>query len=218
MDNLAIQLIVMVVLGVITAAIASSKGRSVAGWFFVGFFAGCIGTIIILCMSNLKQERAYREQVESEQRRLREQLRQERMKTESFRQYSLSRLDSHDQILGVDTRSAAALPGAPLQQALPADPWAGVPTTPLPPSTPEQALAGLVQPANPGAAPPLPSEEEPSWYYEVAGKPFGPATESDIRRLLRSKQISSKTLLWTEGMGQWTLARHVETFRFEAMS
>ncbi len=44
----------------------------------------------------------------NEQRRLREQLRQERLRNQSFQQYTAARLDVHDQALSLDTRSADA--------------------------------------------------------------------------------------------------------------
>jgi hypothetical protein len=214
---LIINLFVAVIGGVIAAAIASSKGRSVAGWFFGGFFFPCVCIIVVACLSNLKQEQAYKEQVESEQRRLREQLRQERIKTESFRQFSASRLDAHDRILGVDTRSAAALPGA-----------GGVPQA-LPPVAPGEAAVGGGQPLTPveelaravGGPPPAPGQSslspEKAWYYEVAGAPKGPASTEDIRQYLWAGMINAKTLLWCEDLVQWTAAGEVDTFRYEAI-
>jgi hypothetical protein len=118
-EELVIRLIVMAVFGGITAAVASSKGRNTVGWFFIGFFFGCIGLIIILCLSNVREEQAKWDAQAVEQRRLREQLRQEQMKNETFRRHAAARLDAHDQRLGVDTREAApALSTTP--EAIPA--------------------------------------------------------------------------------------------------
>lgn len=103
-------LIVMGVCGLIAAAIASSKGRNVVGWFFGGFFLGLIGIVIVAVISNKKAEEEQRLHTAREQRRLREQLRQERIKTEAFRRSAAARLDAHDQHLGLDTRAAQALP------------------------------------------------------------------------------------------------------------
>ena len=87
---------------------AHSKGRSPVGWFFVGFFVTCIGLIIVLCLSNLREEQARWAQADEERRRLREQLRQERLKNEVFQGHVRARLDVHDQALGVDTRQLEA--------------------------------------------------------------------------------------------------------------
>lgn len=102
------QLVILIIFGIICACIASSKGRSEVGWFFIGFFLGLIGLILIACLSNLKEEAAKQEHMLNEQRRLREQLRQERMRNQSFQQYTANRLDAHDSALSIDTRSADA--------------------------------------------------------------------------------------------------------------
>lgn len=105
---MAIQLIILAVCATLSAVIAHSKGRTPIGWFFIGFFLGLIGVIVALCMSNLKEEKARHEHMLNEQRRLREQLRQERMRNQAFQEYTNNRLDVHDDQLRIDTRSAEA--------------------------------------------------------------------------------------------------------------
>ena len=117
--ELILRLAIAAVFGGITAAIAASKGRSVVGWFFLGCFFPCIALIIILCISDLKAEAAKWSRSDNEQRRLREQLRQERMKTASHRQQVNARLDVHDQELNVDTRGLEG-PAGEAPPALPA--------------------------------------------------------------------------------------------------
>ena len=117
-----ILFVIWAICGVITAAIASSKGRNVVGWFFGGFFLGIFGIVLVACLSNLNTERAQRQQIEQANHRLREQLRQERMKGEAFRQYSTSRLDAHDGALGLDTRSLGPMLGAAPRGQLASDP------------------------------------------------------------------------------------------------
>jgi len=209
---LVIQLLVAGVCGIIAAAIASNKGRSAVGWFFGGFFLGLIGIIVVACLSNLKEEQARRLQAESERRRLREQLSQERHKSETYRRYSMQRLDAHDDALGLDTRSAAALPGgdAP-SQALPAggeDPAAALHR--MSGATPQAKDPQPVPPPTTGPAAPRAFAE---WYYEINGQTQGPVTEPDIKYLLRLKKIGPGTLLWTEQLGQWTPVSQVPTFR-----
>ena len=104
-----IQLLFVVIIGVGCMLIAKSKGRNQVGWFFGGFFLGLLGLIIIACLPNLKEKAERDAQLDRENRRLREQLRQERIKADSFRQHTQTRLDTHDAQLGVDTRSTAPL-------------------------------------------------------------------------------------------------------------
>ena len=212
-----IQLLIMLIFGLIAAAIASRKGRSVVGWFFGGFFLGVIGIVIVACLRNLKEEKAYREQTEHERRRLREQLHQERRKGEAFRKFAAERLDVHDRTLGVDTRARRALPagedGTRTRRLVDG-------ANPLPPTTnptdTESALHALARPdeeASESTAPgSLPAR---TWFYEVNGQPKGPVSESRIKFLMRSKQIGAATLLWTEDLGDWTAASRIQKFRPE---
>lgn len=226
--TLVIILVVRLITGAIAAAIASAKGRSEVGWFFGGFFLDLIGIIIVACLSNLKDERARQSHHERENRRLREQLRQERYKGEAFRQHTAARLDAHDQSLGVDTRGMhAALPQqaeAPLleqrpaaidelaqsldQQAAPAqdttvdahDPYAVRPMA--------NEYATNPQPGAAGQQPPT-EESERQWHYEVNGQATGPISERRLLAMLKSGQLVGSTLVWTEDLGDWKAANQV---------
>ena len=90
---------------VVCGLVANGKGRNVAGWSICGFFFPLIGIIIVCVLPNLKDQVARDAQIAAENRRLREQLQQERIKQESFRQHAAARLDAHDQHLGLDTRA-----------------------------------------------------------------------------------------------------------------
>lgn len=113
MEWLIIGLLVGIVTGIICAAIASNKGRNAVGWFFIGFGPGflfglCgfwIPILIVATLPNLEEQRERDSYIDRENRRLREQLRQERMKSEAFRQHTSARLDMHDDHLGLDTRT-----------------------------------------------------------------------------------------------------------------
>ncbi len=194
-----VWLIVGIITGFIAAAIASAKGRSVVAWFFVGFLIGIIGIIIVACMPNLKEVKSQRLQAESERRRLREMLRQERAKNESFRDYSMSRIDAHDQALGIDTRPQQALPGAS-QPGLPSGPASQLPNG---------ASQGPLSPAS------QVGQGQALWYYDSRGQSTGPVSETELRQLLRTGVIDGNVLLWTEGLSEWTLAKNLETFRSE---
>ena len=101
--------IILLIFGIVCALIANSKGRSAIAWFFIGFFFGLIGLIVLLVVGNLKDARQKEMEMENEQRRLREQLRQERIKNDQFRKHTQVRLDTHDDALGLETRNIQPL-------------------------------------------------------------------------------------------------------------
>ncbi len=45
------RIFLWVLLSVITAVLANNKGRSVAGWFFVGMLLGPLGLVLVLMVS-----------------------------------------------------------------------------------------------------------------------------------------------------------------------
>ncbi len=93
------------------SVIARTKGRTGVGWGVgLGFASlspliAIILLVVLCCLPNMKTQRAKEQRIERENRRLREQLRQEQIKGESFRQHAATRLDAHDGHLGVDTRN-----------------------------------------------------------------------------------------------------------------
>lgn len=100
------QLIIMLVFGVLCALIAHSKGRSAIGWFLIGFFFTLIGLIISLVVSNLKIEEERHQKMARENRRLREQLRKDRMVADRRHRQAMRRIDAHDRVSGIDTAPA----------------------------------------------------------------------------------------------------------------
>lgn len=182
-EGLVIQLIWMIIWGAATSAIAASKGRNAVGWFFLGLLFTCISLIIVLCLPNLKEEAAYKAAQEIEQRRLREQLRQEQMKTEALRQHALSRLDQHDEKLGIDTRETA-------------------PTLLAMTPQPGQLITG-------GGSPPpgLPAE---NWYTAEGGQQQGPFNFALLHSRARQGSLPADTLVWVEGMEEWLPASQVQ--------
>ncbi len=184
-----IHLVLGLIFGTLAALVAGGKGRSAVGWFFGGFFLGLIGLIIVLCLSNLKAQREKELAVAREQRRLREQLKQERIKNTSFQQHVHHRLDRHDSALGLDTRSTPALnegeDGQPrrLEQPSPA------------------ASAGAPPPSV-GAA----------WHVAHRDGERGPFTRSEIIMQLRRGSLNGRTMLWRPGMEQWQPAQEISEF------
>jgi len=47
------------------------------------------------------------------------------------------------------------------------------------------------------------------WYYADNNEQRGPVLESDLKGLLASNKISGETLVWKEGMANWTAASQV---------
>ncbi|MEY3547704.1 MAG: hypothetical protein RLZZ552_71, partial [Verrucomicrobiota bacterium] len=42
------------------------------------------------------------------------------------------------------------------------------------------------------------------WYYEQNGNRIGPVDEATMRQLIANRVISIDTLVWTNGMANWT--------------
>lgn len=200
------------IMGAISAAIASSKGRSTAGWFFGGFFLDLLGIIIVACLPNLKEEQSHRDHQNRENRRLREQLRQERLKVEAFQQHTMTRLDAHDNHLGVDTRQTyTALPAYETQPA----PQLEGPAVAHGEELLEPASQFNPQPVQPAQAAPAAGGggSTRQWHYERDGQSFGPIAEAVLLQMLRTGQINGQTLVWTQELGDWRAAGQVRAFK-----
>lgn len=191
-----VLLIIGMIGAIISGVIASTKGRNVVGWAVLGFLFPLIAIIIVACQSNLTEQRAHVNRGERERRRLREQLRQERQKTEAFRQYSTTRLDAHDRTLGVDTRSMQALPGPSHDRVRALTDASGPAEAPqAPPAGPTFSAVGML------------------WYYAQGGQAQGPVSEIELKHLINSGQVDQATMVWTEGLDDWARVDEVPSFR-----
>lgn len=168
-----IQLIVAAVFGIVCASLAQSRGRSAAGWFFIGVFTNCIGVILVLVLPNVKEQERRERRTSLENRRLREQLAKERQVSDSRHTHVERRLGAHDEALGVDTSEPPELTAA-------------------------QARAQI-------------SSGE-KWHYALDNKRQGPVSEETIRHLLVARAINRRTLVWSEGMEDWTPLGDVDEF------
>jgi type II secretory pathway pseudopilin PulG len=173
------------VFGAIVAAIASSKGRNPVGWFFFGFFFGCLAIILVLVLPNLKEQQAKEQRLEEENRRIREQVRQEQMRLEAFRQQTNSRLDRHDQVLQIDTAPRMESPLG----------LGGVAGTP---------------PALPNGAQ---DDQRPIWFYVKGDNRCGPVSLGALRALLAGGEVNADSLFWRSGMSEWQPGRNVPEIR-----
>lgn len=176
-EELAFHFIVGLIVGSITAAIAHAKGRNAVGYFFVGFFFSCFGLVLILCLSNLNEEKARIQAQEIQNRRLKEQLRQEQMKLEVLRQHATARLDRHDEALGMNSRSLGG------------DSAGAEAIAPPPPPNPNQLTAA--------------GNDLAEWHYVLAGKARGPVRRSDLLQELSRGYITKQTLVWNPNMKGW---------------
>jgi hypothetical protein len=181
-----------IICGGICALAAYGKGRNVVGWFLLGYIFSIFALIGILLCSNQKEARSHRAFMEQENRRLREQLRQEQIKSETFRSHTQRRLDAHDQKLAIDTRiDDQLLPGA-------------------------GATAGLLGQAGQGQQPPFAQQVAAApaagWYYAIDGQTLGPVPASQMVQMIRNRVVSGGTLVWIEGMADWMPASRVPEF------
>lgn len=53
---------------------------------------------------------------------------------------------------------------------------------------------------------------EPQWYYTQSGQQLGPVSESQLRALVASGQLSPGEFVFKEGMGDWVAASSVPEF------
>jgi len=175
--QLVLTLLIYVAFGAVTATVAHHKGRNTIGWFFIGFLFTCIGLVIILCLSNLNEERAKWEWAENEQRRLREQLKQERLKNAVFQGHVRARLDVHDTALDMDTRQLTAQEQGAAAEAL---------SPPQASEFPDPATFSRVE-----------------WFAQLDDRASDQLTFAQLKGLYRSGNIKESNLVWTSGMKDW---------------
>lgn len=182
-SELLIRLFLMLIFGGILSAVAHSKGRNPVGWFFVGFFFFCIGLIILLCLPNLHEEQRRHAMQDATNRRLQEQLRQERLKNQAFQSHTAARLDEHDRALEIDTR----------QQTVSA------------------IGAGAGGALDTGYLPPVDTGSD--WYYSLDDERKGPFSFEQIVQMIGSGVIQYETLVWNPSLGDWTTAGTCEQLK-----
>jgi len=68
-----------------------------------------------------------------------------------------------------------------------------------------QALGGQTRPA--GGPPPIP---QTLWYAAVDGQQAGPFDAATLKDQIRAGRVKKDTLVWAEGMAEWTAADKVE--------
>ncbi|MCK5442981.1 MAG: SPFH domain-containing protein [Maribacter sp.] len=77
-------------------------------------------------------------------------------------------------------------------------------------STPQQPFA--VQPQQTAAVPP-PIPTQVLYHYAVNGQPAGPVTFDKLKELFASRTINKDSLIWKQGMVNWTDLKNVEELK-----
>lgn len=124
MESGALELIILFVFGVICAAVANGRGRNALGWFFIGLIGGCLALIILFVIPDLKEEQRKERLQKKREKRVDERIHHERIKNEAFRGHTSRRLDTHDEVLEIDTKKGgpnAMPPPAPINLITNAD-------------------------------------------------------------------------------------------------
>ena len=103
----------------------------------------------------------------------------------------------------------AAAPGAP-----PAMPSSQLADAARRASQQSRALTGADQSKSaPPAALTAEGDPEREWYLYYNDAQFGPFTEAEIERLLRSGRINARVHAWTSGMEGWTRLHRIASFK-----
>jgi len=68
----------------------------------------------------------------------------------------------------------------------------------------QQFASGQVAPR--AAPPPVPGALDQVWYGAIGGKRAGPFTEDQMRQYILAAKIKPATLVWREGMDNWSPA------------
>jgi uncharacterized membrane protein len=181
--ELAINLLVGLVFGGICAAIASGRGRSAVGWFFIGTIFSCFALIVLLVISDLKVEAEKTDRLRRENKRLKERIDKDRQVADQRHENIGNRLDVHDKGLGIDTSLRDSASGL-----LPA----GEPTDE---GDPQEESDQWYYRQNHGAS-----------------RPFGPITFEKLKRLWQKQQIDIFTKVRKGNNGEWMKIRDITGF------
>lgn len=192
MGSMGLSIVFGIIAAVICAMVAASKGRNAVGWFFIGLFFGIFGIIAVCIASDVKAREEKEAQLTQENRRLQEQVYQERMKSEQFQHQTTQRLDTHDQLLHVNT-----------------NPNSGLETHSQP------VLTNTAQPDSP---PPIPNTHIDSafktgWYYQQGADAVGPLDFETMTSYLNQGTVSLTTNVWHEKIEVWKPAEEVDCLR-----
>lgn len=181
--ELAFNLLVGLVFGGICAAIASGRGRSAVGWFFLGLFLNCIALIILLVIPDLKSEAEKTDRLRRDNKRLKERIAKDRQVADQRHENIGKRLDVHDKGLGIDTSSSESASG----------------------------LLTAGEPTDEGD-PQEESDQWYYRQDHGASRSFGPVTFEKLKRLWQKHQIDIFTKVRMGESGEWMKIRDIAGF------
>jgi hypothetical protein len=219
------QLVILCVIGAITAAIAASKQRNPFGWFFIGFFFPCIGLIIVIVISDLGAENRKWLRADREKRQLQEQLRQERLMRESHNRGVDKRLDAHDVAIGVDTRGLGATEAQ--SQLIGEDdgklvcPMCGAKNRPTPFTSKCWSCGEEIDAEDDAPRSVFDSSNEPiipqpaafydwEWLVDFGSHRSGAMNFDELCGHYHSRAVDENTQVWTSGMAEWKPIRDID--------
>jgi hypothetical protein len=58
----------------------------------------------------------------------------------------------------------------------------------------------------------LPGEQQPQWFYARDNQRHGPVSFETVQHLLAARALTRDSLVWREGMDNWTPLRDVAEF------
>jgi len=195
LEGLVVALAIRLVFGVLCAVVASGRGRSGGAWFFLGFFLGWVGLIVLLVIPDLRLEQERRSKLLTQTRRLREQVRKDRMVADARSGEQARRLQAHDRALGIDTAPPRPefLEGAPSQPQ-----WQVAGPSAAPADSTAQPSSG----PTPETSSPS-DHEDRAWYFADHQGRQGPVSLTILRTLWAQGVVTGQTYVWAEGMGGW---------------
>lgn len=169
-----------IIFGIICAIVADSRGRSPLGWAIIGYFLPCLGLFILLVIPDLQVMERRDQQLNQENRRLREQIRRDRALADSRHSETLRRIDLHDEYLQVDTATPPALPMSMQDPYIEEDSDCEL-------SEESYKFLDVVW-----------------WYADQEGTlQMGPTSFDTLKRLWHSGTIRPDTLVWCELLEDW---------------
>ena len=79
---------------------------------------------------------------------------------------------------------------------------------------PQETTGAVPPPVNPSTPPPImPQEPEIILYIAVGGQQYGPYNRDMCKQMVKSGQLTPNSMVWMEGMAQWSAASQVASLQ-----
>lgn len=76
---------------------------------------------------------------------------------------------------------------------------------------PQMMQQGMQQPIQAAVPPPMPMQS--SYFYAVNGQQMGPVSFDKLKELFAGRTVNKDTLLWKQGMANWTALKDIEELK-----